>query len=253
MSHFNHNLENVLRIHRIRLAMHEVQADFPLLRLNKSVLAYQIIATFETLPVAQRVETARAFVSGSAGTEIELRLRQAFQKRKSTRTVAELEAMSLEPTTLDIDEDHYRELQGADLLNAVIRQVEGQLTKTEIRKCFLARFRAACRSEILPSRRGGEFYEIVESVGRWNSVAYLSFGEDLNQFNCSFRLKHDQLQESLRISLGGLLGLGDLRWNDISRETLPEDAHKAVGLWVAMRSFLFEIMKETDGFVPPSF
>ncbi len=246
MNNFNHGLENALRIHRTRLATHEVQADFPLLRLNRSVLAYRSIATFETIPVAQRVETARALVSGGGGTGRELLLRHAFHNRMSTRTAAELDAMSLEPTPLDLDEDHYRELQGADLFNALIRQSEGHLRKAEIRKCFLARFRAACQSEILPSRRGGEVYEIVESVGRWNSVAYLSFGDDLNQFNCTFRLKHDQLQGSLRFSLGGLLGLGDLRWNDIGRETLPEDAHKAVGLWVAMRSILFEIMKESD-------
>jgi hypothetical protein len=55
----------------------------------------------------------------------------------------------------------------------------------------------------------------------------------------------------LRFSLGGLLGFGDLRWDDISLETLSEDAHKAVGLWVAMRSTLFEFMKETDNVAPP--
>ena len=250
MNHFNHDLENALRIHRTRLATHEVQADFPLLRLNKSVLAYRIIATFETIPLAQRVETARAFVSGGDGAGRALELRHAFHNRMSTRTIAELGAMSLEPTPLDLDEDRYRELQGADLFNALIRQSEGRLRKAEIRKCFLARFRAACQSEILPSRRGGELYEIVESMGRWNSVACLSFGDDLNQFNCTFRLRHEQPPGSLRFSLGGLLGLGDLRWNDISRETLPDDAHKAVELWLAMRSFLSEIMLESDKFAP---
>jgi hypothetical protein len=164
----------------------------------------------------------------------------------NTRTVAELGAMSLEPTPLDIDEDYFREFQGGDLFNALIRQSEGHLRKAEIRKCFLARFRAASQSEILPSRRGAELYEIIEPVGSWNSVACLSFGDDVNQFNCTFRLKHDQLPGSLRFSLGGLLGLGDLRWNDIRRETLAEDAHKAVGLWLAMRSILFEIMMGLD-------
>jgi hypothetical protein len=252
LNNFNHDLENILRVHRIRRATHEVQADFPLLRLNKSVLAYQTIATFETIPVAQRVEVARAFVSGSAGTGRELQLRRAFHNRMSTHTVAELDSMSLKPTPLDLDEDRYRDLQGADLFNALMRQSEADLTKAEIRKSFLARFRAACESEILPSRRGGELYEIVEPVGRWNSVAYLSFGDNLNQFNCTFRLKHAQLEGSLRFSLGGLLGLGDLRWNDIRRETLPEDAHKAVGLWLAIRSILFEIMKESDKVFHPS-
>ena len=252
MNDFNQHLENVLRIHRNRLATREIQADFPLLRLNKCVLAYRIIATFQTVPVAQRVETARAFISGGAGTGTgrEVQLRQAFHKRMSTRTISELEGMSLEPTPLDIEEDHFRELQGADLFNVLMRQSDGNLRKTEIRKCFLARFQAACDSEILPSRRGAEAYEIVESVGRWNSVACLSFGDDLNQFNCTFRLKHDQLEKSLRFSLGGLLGLGDLRWNDISRETLTEDAHKAVGLWLALRSVLFELMNESDKAVP---
>ncbi len=130
-----------------------------------------------------------------------------------------------------------------------MRQSEADLSKIEIRKCFLARFRAAAQSEILPSRRGAEAYEIVESVGSWHSVAYLSFGDHLNQFNCTFRLKHP-VHGSMRFSLGGLLGVGDLRWNDISRETLSEDAHKAVGLWVAMRSTLFEIMRESDNAGP---
>jgi hypothetical protein len=191
MNNFNHNSENVLRLHRTRLATHEVQADFPLLRLNKSVLAYRIIATFETIPAAQRLETAWAFVSGNTGTGGDLLLRRAFQNRMSTRTVAELNSMSLKPTPLDIDGDYYRELQGADVFNALIRQVEGRLTRGEIRKCFLARFRAASESEILRSRRGGELYEIVESMGRWHLVAYLSFGVELNQFNCTFRLKND--------------------------------------------------------------
>lgn len=250
MNAFNHNLENVVRVQRTRLATHEVQSDFPLLRLNKSVLAYRIIATFQTIPVAQRMETAHAFVSGGAGTGREPGLRQAFHKRMSTRTISELDAMSLEPTPLDIDEDHFRELHGADLFNALMQQSEGHLRKGEIRKCFLARFREASASEILPSRRGAEVYEIVESVGPWNSVACLEFGDDLNQFNCTFRLKHDRLQNSLRFSLGGLLGLGDLRWNDIRRETLTEDAHKAVGLWVALRSIVYEIMNESDKALP---
>ena len=120
---------------------------------------------------------------------------------------------------------------------------EGNVAENPV---VLARIRAASESEILASRRGGELYEIVESVGRWNSVAYLLFGDHLNQFNCTFRLKHDQLEGSLRFSLGGLLGLGDLRWDDINRETLSDDAHKAVGLWLAMRSFLFQFMNESD-------
>jgi len=250
MNNFSNNLENLLRRHRTRLATHEVEMDFPLLRLNKSVLAYRLIATFETIPVAQRVETARAFVSGGIGTETEHQLRRAFHNRMRTRTVAELRAMSLEPTPLDPDDDCYRELQEADLLNTLVRQSEGDLSKSEIRKCFLARFRTACESEILPSRRGAEVYEIVEHVGRWHSVARLSFGDDLNQFDCTFRLKHPS-HGSLRFSLGGLLGLGDLRWNDITRETLSQDAHKAVGLWLAMRSTLFEMMNEADNVVSP--
>jgi len=249
MNNCNRSLESILRIHRTRLATDEVQADFPLLRLNKSVLAYRIIATFETIPVAQRVETARAFVSSGVGSPRELQLRHAFHNRMGKRTVDELRALSLEPIPLDQDEDCYREVQGADLWNALIRQSEAHLSRTQIRKCFLARFRAASQSEILPSHRGAEVYEMVEPVGRWHSVAYLSFGDDLNQFDCTFRLKH-ALHGSLRCSLGGLLGLGDLRWNDINRETLSEDAHKAVGLWVAMRSILSEIMQESDNVGP---
>jgi hypothetical protein len=43
-----------------------------------------------------------------------------------------------------------------------------------------------------------------------------------------------------------LLGLGDLRWNDIHRETLDEDAQMAVQLWSAMRRILTEIIKAAE-------
>ena len=46
----------------------------------------------------------------------------------------------------------------------------------------------------------------------------------------------------MRFSLGDLLGLGNLRWNDIHLETLDEDAQKAVQLWGAMRQILTEII-----------
>lgn len=236
-----------MRIHRTRLATHEVREGFPLLRLIKSVHAYRIIATFQSVPVTQRMEVALAFVtaSGTAGRGREQLLKQAFHLRMSKRTIDELDSMSLEPTPLDLDldEDRYRELQGADIFNALIRKTEESLGKAEIRKCFLARFRKACEGEILPARRGGELYELAEALSGWNLVTRLEFGgEPLNQFNCTFQLQHDQLERRLRFSIGGLLGLGELRWNDIRRETLDEDAQKAVQLWGAMRHILTEII-----------
>ena len=248
MRNLRQDLESAVRIHRTRLATQEVREDFPLLRLNKSVHAYRIIATFQSIPVTQRMEVALAFVTTSgvtAGSGREQLLKQAFHLRRSRRTMDELDSMSLEPAPLDLDldEDRYRELQGADILNALIRKTEESLGKAEIRKCFLARFREACEGEILPARRGGEFYELVEAVSGWNLVTRVEFGkEPLNQFNCTFQLKHDQLEEHMRFSLGGLLGLGDLRWNDIRQETLDEDAQKAVRLWGAMRQILTEII-----------
>ena len=248
MRNLRQDLENAVRIHRTRLATHEVREDFPLLRLNKSVRAYRFIATFQSIPLTQRMEVARAFVTavgGIAGGSHEQLLRQAFHLRMSRRAMDELDSMSLEPTPLDLDldEDRFRELQGADIFSALIRQTEESLGKAEIRKCFLARFRAACEGEILPARRGGEFYEMVEAVNGWNLVTRLEFGgQPLNQFDCTFQLKHDQLEGRLRFSTGGLLGLGDLRWSDIRRETLDEDAQKAVQLWGVMRQILTEII-----------
>jgi hypothetical protein len=159
--------------------------------------------------------------------------------------IDELDSMSLEPTSLDLglDEDRYRELQGADIFGALIRQTEESVGKAEIRKYFLARFRDACKAKIVPALRGGELYEIVEAVSGWNLVTRLEFGgKPLNQFHCTFQLKHDQLEGHLRFSIGGLLGLGELRWNDIRRDTLDEDAQKAVQLWVAMRHILMEVI-----------
>ena len=168
-------MERAVRIHRTRLATYEVREDFPLLRLNKSVCAYRIIATFQTIPVTQRTEVALAFVSAIGGTTEsghEHLLKKAFHLRMSKRTIDELESMSLEPTPLDLDldEDRYRELQGADIFTALIRQTGESLGKAEIRKCFLARFREACEGEILPAQRGGEHYEMVEAVSGWNLV-----------------------------------------------------------------------------------
>ena len=252
MRNLRQDMESVVRIHRTRLAAYEVREDFPLLRLNKSVRAYRIIATFQTIPVTQRTEVALAFVSEIGGTTEsghEHLLKQAFHLRMSKRMIDELESMSLEPTPLDLDldEDRYRELQGADIFTALIRQTEESLGKAEIRKCFLARFREACEGEFLPAQRGGEHYEMVEAVSGWNLVTRLEFGgEPLNQFYCTFQMKHNQMEGHLRFSIGGLLGFGDIRWNDIRRETLDEDAQKAVQLWGAMRHILTEIIKQAE-------
>ncbi len=252
MRNLRQDLENALRVHGTRLAAHEVREDFPLLRLNKSVRAYRIIATFLSIPARQRMEVALAFanaIGGSSARAHENLLKKAFHLRMSKRSMDELDSMSLEPTPLDLDldEDRFRELQGADIFSALIRNTEGTLGKAEIRKSFLARFREACEGEILPGKRGGEFYAMSEVVAGWEMVTRLEFGrEPLNQFDCTFELKHEQLEGRARFSMGGLLGFGDLRWNDIGRETLDEDAQKAVRLWVSMRHILTEIIKAAE-------
>ena len=248
MGNLRQALESAVRIHRARLASYEVREDFPCLRLVKCVRAYRTIATFQSIPMKQRMEVALAFVTVAGGAterEHERLLKKAFHVRMSKRTIDELDSMALEPTLLDLDldEDRFRELQGGDLFSALIRNSEESLGKTEIRKCFLARFGEACEGEILPARRAGEFYEMVEEVCGWKLVTRLEFGgEPLNQFNCAFQAKHDQLEGSARFSIGSLLGLGDLRWNDIRRETLDEDAQKAVQLWDALRHILTQII-----------
>lgn len=252
MRNLKQDLENAVRIHRTRLAAYEVREDFPMLRLNKSVRAYRIIATFQSIPVAQRMEVAQAFVTttgGAAEKERERLLKQAFHLRMSKRTIEELESMSLEatPLDLDLDEDRFRELRGDDIFRALIRQEEESLGRSEIRKCFLARFGETCKGGVLPAQRGGEHYEMVEMVSDWTLVTRLEFGEEpLNQFYCTFQLKHNQLEGRVRFSIGGLLGFGELRWNDIHRETLDEDAQQAVQLWSSMRRILMEIIKEAE-------
>ena len=246
------DLEIALRIHRARLATSEVREDFPLLRLNKSIYAYRAIAAFQSIPLPQRMEVAMALAAAAgsvAGSERDQLLRKAFNLRLSRRTIDELESMSLEPTPLDLDldEDRFWELQGGDIFSALIRQTEVGPGKAEIRKCFLARFKETGQGEILPARRAGELYELAEVVSGWTLTTQLEFGgKPLNQFYCTFQLKHDLVEERWRFSAGRLLGLGDLRWNDIHRETLDEDAQMAVQLWSAMRHILKEIIKAAD-------
>ena len=234
------------------MAAYEVREDFPFLRLNKSIRAYRIIATFQSIPVKQRMELALALANGAGGVAEggrEKLLKQAFHLRMSKRGLEELEAMALEPTPLDLDldEDRFREVQGADVLSALIRKSEESLGKAEIRKCFLARFREAWEGEIIHGRGGREHYEMAEGVAGWMLVTRLEFGaEPLNQFHCTFRLKHDQLEGFSRFSIGGFLGLGELRWDDIQRETLDQDAQKAVQLWRALRQVLKEIIHATE-------
>ena len=247
MGNTQNELENLLRLHRIRLATREVREDFPLLRLHKSIEAYQIIATFHTIPVAQRMEVIREHFAGS--TARDQRLRRAFLKRQSSRSIDQLEAM--EPTALDLDEERcWQNRERNDLLDALIRQSERHLGKAEIRRCFLARFRDAAQSEILspgPVKGGADRHEMAESLGSWNLVTGLEFGGLGNQYHCNFSLKHDHLDKPLRIlSVGGLLGFSDLRWNDITHETLQDDAQKAVQLWVEARRFLTEFMKDPE-------
>jgi hypothetical protein len=88
---------------------------------------------------------------------------------------------------------------------------------------------------------------MIEEVSGWKLVTRLEFGaEPLNQFDCTFQLKHEQLEGRRRFSIGGLLGFGELRWNDIQRETLDQDAEKAVQFWRSLRNVVKEIIKGAE-------
>ena len=95
----------------------------------------------------------------------------------------------------------------------------------------------------------GKFFppSAVGNITDGRGGEWLEFGgEPLNQFYCASQLKHNQMEGHLRFSIGGLLGFGDIRWNDIRRETLDEDAQKAVQLWGAMRYILTEIINQAE-------
>jgi hypothetical protein len=132
MGNLKQALESAVRIQRTRLATYEVREDFPFLRLNKSIRANQIIATFLSIPIKQRMAVALACVAaadGAAEGEHERLLKRAFHLRMSKRAIEELEAMALEPTPLDLDldEDRFRQLEGGDLLSALIRKSDESL------------------------------------------------------------------------------------------------------------------------------
>ena len=245
MSELNQKLINALNFRRRRLASYEIREDFPLLRLNKSIEAYKIIATFQTIPISARESTALAMAGFGGSIEREAAVRRAFYARMSPCTLAELNAMSFDPTPLDLEVPETSVAQVGDEFVAGLRTHDERLSKAEIRRRFLAHLRSSFEAKISPMGRSVSLYESVELIGNWALATHLCFGGFLNQFECSVQLKHERLEGNRIFSLGSMLGFSRLTWDDVSRVSLEEDAKKAVEHCRALRSIFTEIIMMT--------
>ena len=243
MSDLKEKLAKAFRLHCGRLSEYEVREDFPLLRLNKSVQAYRIIATFHTMPFGERLEMV-AVSEDDQRCERQKMLRQAFYNRMDTHTIAELNDMANSPAPLQPGPPATVH-QAQDGFRVFLRRYQERLPRAEIRRCFLARLREVYESKIRPCGRRGPLYEATTPVGKWDLVTRLDFGGSY-QFRYDFIIRHEQLEDLPFLSLGYVLGFGDvLGWDDVTRGTLEEDAQKAARLCAAMHSFFREIILAT--------
>ena len=61
--------------------------------------------------------------------------------------------MSLEPTPLDPDDDHFRQLEGRIFFKTLLRNDEEKLGKVKLRKCFWRGFAMPVSAEIVSQAR----------------------------------------------------------------------------------------------------
>jgi len=240
VSNLEDKLTDALSTHAARIAISEVEDDFPLLRLNKSVHAYLTIATFMTIPPEQRTEVAVA--CAMRRTPEQMAVVAAFQNRMEPRTLAQLRQMAIRPTPLEAGEPKGIP-RGDDFLIAQLRRLQEGLRKAEIRRCFMSRLRERYEDKLRPSGKSTVLYESVRPVGDWRLETCLDFGGSY-QFRCDFRLKHEELESHGLYSLGYVLGFGGGGWDDVRRATLEADAEKALRLCQALRSFFSNVLAE---------
>ncbi len=240
MSNLEHKLIEALSTHAGKVAMSEVEDDFPLLRLNKSVHAYLTIATFMTIPPEQRIEVAVA--CAMRRTPEQMALWEAFRNRMEPCKLAQLRQMATRPTPLEAGGPRGIPV-GDDFVIADLRRRQDGLTKAEIRRCFMSRLREGYGDKLRPSGKSTVLYESVRPVGDWRLVTCLDFG-GWCQFRCDFRLKHEEIEGYSLYSLGYVLGFGGASWDDVRRATLEADADKALRLCQALRSFFSNVLAE---------
>ena len=240
MSNLEDKLTEALSTHAARVAISEVEEDFPLLRLNKSVDAYRAIATFMTIPPEQRTEVAVA--CAMRRTPEQMAVVEAFRNRMEPRTLAQLRQMATRPAPLEAGAPRGIPV-GDDFIIAHLRRLPEGLTKAEIRRCFMSRLREGYGDKLRPSGKSTVLYESVSPVGDWRLVTCLDFGGSY-QFRCAFRLKHEEIEGYGLYSLGYVLGVGGANWDDVRRATLEADAEKALKLCQALRSFFSNVLAE---------
>ena len=245
MNGLDQKLIAAVSFHRRRLALYEVREDFPLLRLNKSIEAYKIIATFQTIPVSARESTALAMAGFGGSNEQKAAVRRAFYARMSPCTLAELNAMSFDPSPLDLEVSESSEVHVGDEFMAALRTHEERLSKAEIRRRFLEQLRLSFEAKISPMGRSTSLYESVNPIASWALVTRLCFGGFPNQFECSIQLKHESLEGNWIFSLGSMLGFGGLAWDDVGRVSLEDDSKMAVEHCRALQSIFTEIINMT--------
>jgi hypothetical protein len=245
MSDLNVRIDEAMEVHFSKHMAYEIKEDFPMLRLYKSTWAYRMIATFQTIPLNRRMEAGRAVVpSIHPKSEKEKVLRESFYRRMNSNTLAELNAMSFDPSELELELSPSYDMQSGDEFVTLLRTHEEKLSKGEIRDCFVGHLRESYESSLKTRGRKGLLYEATSTLEDWNLNTKLDFGGGY-QFNCEFILRRDRFEKEFSFSSGSFYGYGDvLGWDDVSRETLDQDAKQAVQLCICIRRFLFDIVSD---------
>lgn len=224
------------RLQCVKLAVAEVSNDFPLVRLNRSSEVEGILTAFQMVPTGLRTEVAVALATlKQFRTDRQKDLALAFWERHWPDRATALPGGEASPL-LNSAPLFPRHIFAQDVLESLIRQKQNPIKRSELRRRFLTKLRQHYEPEISPV--GSVEYEAIRRIGDWRIWTWFDFGGEY-QFRVSFRVEHDELVEEcpgrLGLSVGSLLGFGELGWDEVTPECVEEAADGAVKLCCAMR------------------
>lgn len=224
-----------------QLAKDEVEHGFPLLRLNYSTEADRIVATFQTLPLGERLETALSLATLQPERTVQQeKLVEAFRARKMGHSLPELEGMAIQPLGLH-GEETGSHVVGTEVEMALSRHAALPLKKTDLRRCFLARLRSDYEQNMISE--GVMEYKCLARIGDWRVLTIFDFG-GVFQFRVGYMLEHPQLPIGPHLggaTLGSMLGFAELGWDSVTSENLAAAAGDAAKLCSEMRARFVQV------------